>query len=261
MELDEVQRSSQAQFGRQSHRYACGHILQQVDDLREAVTLLRLPAVARVLDVATGAGNTGLFFAGLGHQVTVSDITQPMLDRAVEAARERGLALETRVHPAERFPFPDEAFDLVSCRIAPHHFSSPEAFVRECGRTLKRGGCLLVIDGTVEDGQPEAEAWIHRVEKLRDPSHQRLIRPGEWRTWCAENNLSVEHCILHAYKQPDLNWYFETAGTSPENRKEVLTLIDQAPASARKLFQLAVEDGKIVWWWQRLTLIARKTGS
>lgn len=258
MELNEVQRSSQEQFGRQSHRYASGHILQKVDDLHEAVKLLELPAEAKVLDVATGAGNTGLYFASLGHRVTVSDITQPMLDRALEAARERGLTLKRRLHSAEEFPFADDSFDLVSCRIAPHHFSSPEAFVRECGRTLKRGGRLLVIDGTVEDGQAEAEAWIHEVEKLRDPSHQRLIRPGEWRAWCAANTLAVEHAILHAYKQPDLNWYFETAATSPQNRRKVLRLVEQALDSARKLFRLGAEDGKIVWWWQRLTLIARK---
>ena len=65
MELNEVQRSSQAQFGRQSHRYGKGHILQNVDDLREALKFLELPSRAQVLDVATGAGNTGLFFAAL----------------------------------------------------------------------------------------------------------------------------------------------------------------------------------------------------
>ncbi len=258
MELNEVQRSSQEQFGRQSHRYAKGHILQNVDDLREALNFLELPPPATVLDVATGAGNTGLFFAGLGHSVTVSDIAQPMLDRALEEARQRGLSIQTKLHPAEEFPFPDGKFDLVSCRVAPHHFSAPDSFVRECSRTLKRGGYLLIIDGTVEDGQAEAEAWIHQIERLRDPSHQRLITPRQWREICAANRLTVERCILHAYKQPDLNWYFETAATSPESRQKVLELVEHAPVAAKKLFRLGLEDGKIVWWWQRLTLIARK---
>jgi hypothetical protein len=55
-----------------------------------------------------------------------------------------------------------------------------------------------------------------------------------------------------------LNWYFETAATTPENRKKVLRLIDEAPVSARRLFRLGEEEGRIVWWWQRLTLVARK---
>jgi SAM-dependent methyltransferase len=258
MILNDVQRSSQEQFGRQSHRYAKGHVLQNINDLREALSFLSLPLPAEILDVAAGAGNTGLFFAGLGHRVTLSDIAQPMLDRAIEAAHERGLRIQTRVHPAEEFPFPDESFDLVSSRVAPHHFSSPQAFVRECSRTLRRHGYLLIIDGTVEDGQPEAEAWMHEVEKLRDPSHQRLITPRGWCEMCAANGLTVERWMLRPFKQPDLNWYFDTAATSHENREKVLNLIEHAPESARKLFGIAIEDGKTIWWWQRLTLIARK---
>ena len=68
----------------------------------------------------------------------------------------------------------------------------------------------------------------------------------------------VTHCQLTPFKQPDLNWYFDTAGTSSGNREKVLRLIEDAPPSARRLFQLGKEEDRIVWWWQRLTLVARK---
>jgi hypothetical protein len=57
-----------------------------------------------------------------------------------------------------------------------------------------------------------------------------------------------------------LNWYFETAATSPENRQRVLDLVANAPLSARQLLRIAEEEGKTVWWWPRLTLIARQSG-
>ena len=60
-------------------------------------------------------------------------------------------------------------------------------------------------------------------------------------------------------KQPDLNWYLDVANTSPENRAKVLELVRTAPDSARKLFRLTEESGKIVWWWQRLSLLAVKS--
>src|SRR5437870_3474909 len=69
MELDDVQRASQEQFARRSHRYGKGHILENVDDVREAVKLMSLPQRAEVLDMATGGGHTGLFLASLGHKV------------------------------------------------------------------------------------------------------------------------------------------------------------------------------------------------
>ena len=258
MNLNEIQRASQEQFARQSARYGKGHILENIDDVRAALAHISLPEKAAVLDVATGGGHTGLLLASLGHDVTLSDITQAMLDRAAVAARERGLKVQTRLHSAEQFPFNDASFDLVTCRVAAHHFSSPESFVSQSARVLRRGGSFLLIDGTVEDDHPEAEEWSHALEKLRDPSHHRFVTPGTWCRFCADSGLHVVRCDLSPFKQPDLNWYFETAATPPENRQRVIELIRNAPESARKLFRLGEEEGKIVWWWQRLTLVARK---
>ena len=258
MNLDEIQRAAQEQFARQSDRYGAGHILENVDDVRAAAEKMPLPAKARVLDVATGGGHTGLFFAGLGHDVTLADIAQPMLDRAAKTAAERGLRVETRQHPAEKFPQANAFFNVVTCRVAAHHFSSPPEFIRETARVLKPGGWLVLIDGSVDDDQPEAEEWLHRVEKLRDPSHNRFLTPRTWTQVCEASGLRVQEAVLTPFKQPDLNWYFETAATSPENRRMVLDLVANAPTSARRLFNLREENGKIVWWWPRLTLIAQK---
>src|SRR5262245_43183971 len=111
MKLDEVQRAAQEQFGKQSERYGKGHILQNVEDVRSAVEQIPLPTRAKVLDVATGAGHTGLFLAQLGHDVTLADLAQPMLDRALKTATERGLSIRTAQHAAEEFPFPKNTFD------------------------------------------------------------------------------------------------------------------------------------------------------
>lgn len=256
--LDSIQLAAQEQFGKQSTRYGRGHILENVEDVAAAITPLNLPPGSAVLDVATGAGHTGLYLAGLGHRVIVADIAEPMLQRAREAAEARGLHIETRQHAAEEFPYEDAAFDLVTCRVAAHHFSSPETFIRETARVLKPGGHFVLIDGSIEDDQPEAEEWLHKVEKYRDPSHNRLLTPRTWSGLCEKYGMKVDKVVLNPFKQPDLNWYFETAATSPENRQKVTDLIAQAPESVKKLLRLGEEEGKITWWWQRLTLVATK---
>lgn len=258
MELNDVQLASKEQFARQSSRYGKSHILNDVSDVEAALELIRLPQPAQVLDVATGAGHTGLLLTKLGHNVILSDIAEPMLEQARKIAAERGLQVQTRIHSAEKFPDESGTFDLVTCRVAAHHFSSPENFVRESSRVLRPGGWFLLIDGTVEDGFPDAEEWSHTVEKLRDPSHNRFVSPNRWKAFCSSNGLGVVHCDLTPFKMPDLNWYFETAATPAENRKRVLELVSRAPGSARELFKIGREEEKIVWWWQRLTLIGRK---
>jgi ubiquinone/menaquinone biosynthesis C-methylase UbiE len=258
-ELNQIQSAAQHQFDRQSDRYGRDHILADVSDLQ--AILARLPSLSgrKALDIATGGGHTGLHLASQGWQVTFTDISAAMLERANATAKERGFTVEARQHPAESLPYADGTFDLVTCRVAPHHFSDPAAFVRETARVLKRGGAFVLIDGSIEDGQPEADAWLHEIEKLRDPSHVRLLTPNTWKRLCAEAGLQVVFAELSWLKQPNLNWYFDTAATSPENRAKVLDLIRNAPASARALFRLGEEDGKIVWWWQRVSLLAQKS--
>ncbi len=257
-ELNSVQQAASEQFGRQSHRYGKGHILEDVADVRAALGTISLPTKARVLDVATGAGHTGLLLASLGHEVTLSDLTEPMLQRAREAATERKLSVQFSQHPAEAMPYADASFDLVTCRVAPHHFSAPDRFVLEVARVLVPGGYFLLIDGTVQDDEPETEAWLHEVEKLRDPSHHRLLSPRTWGELCTAAALHVQSRGIHLKKQPDLEWYFETAATSAENRLRVRELVADAPTGVRRLLSLGEEEGKTVWWWPMLTLIARR---
>jgi SAM-dependent methyltransferase len=258
MQLDAIQQAAQEQFARQSRNYGRSHILADVSDVVAALEKIRLPAHARVLDVATGAGHTGLHLASLGHEVVCADLAAPMLERVREAAAERGLKVETRQHAAEEFPDAAGTLDLVTSRIAPHHFSSPESFIRETARVLRPGGWFLLIDGSVPDDAPEAEEWLHQVEKFRDPSHHRLLSRRAWTELCERSGLHVQSAELKPMKQPDLEWYFEAAATTPENRAHVRELITQAPDSARAAYRLAEEDGKITWWWPRLTLIARR---
>ncbi len=258
MELDDTQRASQEQFGKQSSCYGKGHILADVSDVAGAVEMTGLSDGGVALDVATGAGHTAVYLAEQGFSVTASDVAQAMLDRTAELADERGLELKLNQHVAEVFPYPDDSFDLVTCRVAGHHFSSPGAFVEESARVLKSGGWFLLIDGCIPDGESVAEKWTHEVEKLRDPSHGRFLRQGEWSDLSSGAGLTIKSSELQPMKMPDLEWYFEAANTADENRVKVRELVKNAPEEARRLFRVGEEDGKIVWWWQRLTLLARK---
>jgi ubiquinone/menaquinone biosynthesis C-methylase UbiE len=258
MALDPIQKASRDQFERHSANYGKSHILANTADVASALADLEVLPGARALDVATGGGHTAIYLATRGFTVTASDISQAMLDSAKSLAAERGLSIETRLHEAEKFPYPAASYDLVTCRVAAHHFSNRESFLAEVARVLKPGGHFLLIDGSIPDGEPIAEEWIHELEKLRDPSHGRFLSPGGWTELCRGNQLHVVCCETTPFKQPDLNWYFDTAGTPTENRQRVLELIHAAPESARRVFRIGKEDDKIVWWWTRLSLLAQK---
>jgi SAM-dependent methyltransferase len=258
MSLDSAQEASRAQFERQSDRYGRTHVLADTADLDEAVAgFADFPASGLALDVATGGGHTALWLAKRGFSVTAGDLSERMLENAALLAREDGFEIRTVLHSAEELPVPDRSLTVVSCRVAAHHFSSPEAFVQEVARVLVPGGWFILIDGTVPDESPSAVAWLHALEKLRDPSHGSFLSPREWSELCRQSGLAVERCHVGRLLQPDLNWYFETAGTTPENREAVLELIQKATPDIRDLFDLQESDGRCTWYWHRLQLIAR----
>ena len=258
LRLNSEQAASAAQFDRQSERYGRSHILADTQDVAAGLAGVTATQGGAALDVATGGGHTALWLAREGWRVTVGDLAPRMLENASKLCQEAGFVIETRRFPAEEMPFARGSFDLVTVRVAPHHFSSPATFVSEAARVLKPGGHFLLIDGSVPDHDPETEAWLHHVEKARDPSHGRFLSRQAWEALIHEAGLKVLRSELHPRKQPDLLWYFDTAATSPENREKVFEAVRTATDHVRQALGLRDEEGKVVWWWPMLTLLAVK---
>ncbi len=256
--LDAGQSASAAQFDRQSDRYGKSHILADTRDVAMGLAGMPVPEGGTALDVATGGGHTALFLAGQGWEVTAGDMSQRMLLNAQKLCADAGYAVEIRMFAAEQMPFHDGTFDLVTSRVAPHHFSSPGEFVCESARVLKPGGHLLVIDGSLPDDDPETEEWLHQVEKWHDPSHNRLLSRKTWESLVRGVGLRIVRSELHPLKQPDMRWWLDTSATPIENREKVHEAVRTVSKHVREALGLADDQGKITWWWPRLTLLAVK---
>jgi ubiquinone/menaquinone biosynthesis C-methylase UbiE len=181
----------QQKFGAAAADYAASTVHAQGPSLARAVALARPQPDWRVLDVATGAGHTAMAFAPHVARVVASDVTDEMLAQAEKLAADKGLAnVETARADAGALPFEDASFDLVTCRLAAHHFPDPAAFVSESFRVLKPGGTLALVDNVSPDATmlakataaelAEAATVFNAYEKLRDPSHARALTVGEW---------------------------------------------------------------------------------
>ncbi|MEO5671863.1 MAG: bifunctional demethylmenaquinone methyltransferase/2-methoxy-6-polyprenyl-1,4-benzoquinol methylase UbiE [Ramlibacter sp.] len=104
---------------------------------------------ARVLDIAGGTGDLALAFAkeaGPGGQVIHTDINEAMLRTGRDRLLDAGVSLPTLVCDAEKLPFADEGFDLVSVAFGLRNMTRKDAALAEMNRVLKPGGKLLVLE-------------------------------------------------------------------------------------------------------------------
>ena len=103
----------------------------------------------RVLDLASGVGDPSLFVAeavGPSGHVVATDLGPGMIGLAEELARARGLRnIEFRVANVEALPFPDESFDVVTCRFGVMFFPDQLKAFRECLGVLRHGGRVAFV--------------------------------------------------------------------------------------------------------------------
>ncbi len=184
----------------------------------------------RVLDVATGGGHTALAFAPHVATVVATDLTPAMLDAARRhlGGKEAG-NVRFAVAAAEALPFPAASLDLVTCRIAPHHFDDPRRFVEEAARVLCPGGMLVTQDHMApEDGA--AAAWIDAFERTRDPSHRHAHSRTEWLGLLAAAGLAVRSAV-EIEKRHDLAAWAERQDADVAALREMLRAAPPAVAA------------------------------
>lgn len=222
------------------NQFAQGYVTSQTHakgaDLDRLVDIAQPKADWVVLDVATGGGHTALKFAPHVARVVASDLTPNMLEAAQTFISGKGISnIEFKLADAENLPFNDVEFDLVTCRIAPHHFPECFRFVQESTRVLKPGGLLLVQDHVLPDDE-KAARYVDAFETLRDPSHNRAFAEYEWVGMFLDAGLTVEHTEQLVKVHEFVPWA-ERQGCTPDVIQRLVILLKQAPPAATEWMQ------------------------
>ena len=246
-------RKVQDQFGAIAAAYVTSAGHAGGDDLERLLAWGRALRPRRVLDVATGGGHTALAFAGLGARVTAFDLTEPMLRTARTFLTERGADVRFVAGDVEALPFRAGAFDVVTCRIAAHHFANVGPAVRQIAAAVRHGGTFLIQDILGHD-DAGASAFITEVERRRDPSHVRAYRAAEWKAILKGAGLTVMDEAIVQKGRPWDEWTTRTRMT-PDARAALEAFVQAAPAAHRDAFDFRIEGGRIESFTDRMILL------
>jgi ubiquinone/menaquinone biosynthesis C-methylase UbiE len=241
----DIKKDVQQQFGNNANSYVSSPIHKDGKDLLMMVEMAEVNGQHWLLDIATGGGHTANAFAPLVKKVTALDLTAEMLAAAESFITGNGHSnVEFVRGDAENLPFPDDSFDIVTCRIAPHHFPNVDLFIKEVYRVLKPNGQFLLDDNVVPENE-EYDQFYNKIEKLRDYSHFRAWKKTEWIKKLEESGLEI-----FEWYRFEKTFRFEPWCANmklPEPGKNNLTqLLLKTSKEIKQKFSILIENDKII---------------
>jgi len=137
---------------------------------------LKIPAGARVLDIATGTGNVAIPLARAGCVVTGVDIAPNLLEQASARAAEENLRVQFDEGDAEVLPYADSSFDALVTMFGAMFAPRPERVAKELARVLRPGGLLAMANWNPESFTGK----MFRLGAKHAPPPPGIVPPVMW---------------------------------------------------------------------------------
>ena len=247
----------QKQFGKNATHYVTSKTHAKGQDLHKLMDIAEMNGKELVLDIATGGGHVANALASKVDKVIALDLTSEILKVAKGFIDSNGHSnVEFVRGDAEQLPFKDESFDVITCRIAAHHFPNPRSFVKEVFRTLKNNGTFLFIDNVAPE-KDELDAFYNAVEKDRDYSHFRAWKKTEWIKMMEEVGFELEE--LHSFRKTFIfDVWAKMMNLSGENQHKLSAFMMQSSQEHHDKFRIKVEEGQVTSFTGESVLIKTK---
>src|SRR5690242_19073594 len=228
------QAAVQKQFTDTAQAFAKFAVRDSPETIADKVRFLKPQPGMVFLDVACGPGGLVVGMApGLRYAYGM-DFTPEMLrySRRLQAEKQVKNAAFVRAE-AEAIPYPDAAFDLVSCQYAFHHIPRPELVLQEMLRVTKPNGRIFV-DDTLGPESDEKFDLHNRIEIVRDPSHTRSLRLTTFMRMFDSLGLEIVSQSFKRHRRSFNQWMLR-AGHKPGDKRYV---------EARRLMEKSAQGDK-----------------
>lgn len=253
------QQSVKNQFGDNAHKYVTSTLHAKGKDLEMMKAWVEQSGLGdSLLDIATGGGHVANSLASYFKKLVALDLTTEMLNSAKSFIESNGHRNVSFIEgDAQELPFADRTFEVVTCRIAAHHFPDIKSFVKETHRVLKEDGAFVLADNVAPEVD-EFDNFYNELEKKRDYSHFRAYKKSEWIAMIEEEGFTVESLFTFSKTFQFESWC-ERMSLSEEEIQHLNNWIVAASDATKSFFCMNNQDGKVQsFQGQSVVIIAKK---
>ncbi len=126
----------------------------------------------KLLDIGAGLGESSVYFALQGAQVTTVDISPGMVETALLLGERHRVCLEGIVSDGESLGVPSEQYDIVYIANTIHHIQDRARLFEQISRSLKPGGMFFSYDPLAYN--PAINAYRRMATEVRTPDEAPL---------------------------------------------------------------------------------------
>jgi 2-polyprenyl-3-methyl-5-hydroxy-6-metoxy-1,4-benzoquinol methylase len=202
-------------------------ILRQLGDLRNR----------KILDIGAGLGESSVYFALQGAEVTCTDLSPAMVETAIRLAQHHGVSITGVVVAGETLNVPENHFDFVYVANTIHHVTDKRALFQQIHRALKPGGRFFSWDPIAYN--PVINIYRKMASKVRTED--------EFPLTFADISIAREYFINVGHRE----FWIATLALFLK-----YYLVDRVhPNQDRYWKRILKESNRNLWWWQPLRLI------
>ncbi len=158
----------------------------------------------RVLDVGCGPGTLARCMARHASRVFALDLSPKMLEAARRSPRIPSNLFFLSGN-ANRLPFQDESFHVVTCSYSFANFRKPVKTLQELARAVRCRGKIALID-VIAPEEPGKRAYLNRLESQRSHFYSRIPSYSQYLDFFQRAGVALQVCTFHRRRQRWREW-------------------------------------------------------
>jgi ubiquinone/menaquinone biosynthesis C-methylase UbiE len=245
------------QFNKQATNFNDWPVTQDERILASLFNVFGIKADDSLLDFACGTGALAIYAAQRAKSVQGVDISEKMIEIAIESAQQRGLKnVKFLCNNVENVPFESESFDCVVSKSAFHHMMNYQSVFQEMKRCCKKQG-RIGIEDIISYGDDKLDGFFEEIELLIDDSHHLTLSKSEVVNLYKQNEIEIFRIFEST---SELNFFdYVKHAVQTGTAKEKISKLLESGLNDNQISPWFVEKDDILFWKRKiLTIVGRK---